>query len=647
MCNSVRQLREFNNFRLHVEEKGLWYENEPISLPDKAIEVLIELTSAPGEIVKKDTLTATIWPETDGAENSLTQAVHVLRKAFRQYGEANLIKTIPRRGYRFVGEVIETVDGKQLAPRVSVAHPVTEVATVSPLSSDGERPIGDASHLITQGNEAQPFRFAAVGGLLFVVVLLAGIGVWSFGGFGGQGAFSSINSIAVLPFTSSGEVDEGLRMRITDSVITRLSELDRIRVRPTSVIRRFAGSTDDPVTLGKQLQVDAVFDGIVVIENNVLSVELRAIATNSGEQIWSDRFIGEPDRLLALQDAISERVLAALRSKVPNRDPLRLAKNPTDNAEAYENYLKGRYFWQRRTFDGLKNAIAYYQRSIELDPAFASAYVGLADSYYLLYDYNYDPSKENVDRAKSNLNRALELDPNSEEAYVTLGLIYGTYEWDWEKAGRSFDAAIHIRPDSADAYHRRAMMYLKQREFEMAESDMRRAVELEPTSLGINMNMGLVLFFSGRDDEAIKQFRSTIELEGNLPAPKWYLARCLWRSGRIDRAMDAYLEAMRSSGGNDLADQIAERRKTDDVDSILAFWIAEWKKAGVGEHSLAILSSHLKDKTATLELLNRAVVSRHPWASSIYAEPEFSFLNDEAEFQALISQLGFTGPNSE
>jgi DNA-binding winged helix-turn-helix (wHTH) protein/tetratricopeptide (TPR) repeat protein len=642
MSNEFNNIRRFDNFRLAVDEKELWLGNVPVELPEKAIELLIALTERPGEVIRKGELAGRVWGEASGAESSLTHAVHTLRKVFRDKSRAEFIKTVPRRGYRFVAEVIGT-EGDSIAdtsPAIArnVDHQQTQMRPISVSNT----PVAALPEGVTDSKGYR--RWAAALVVIATVVLFAGLAARWYQADTSVAGFSNVRSLAVLPLRAVGNEDESLRMRITDSVITRLSEVERIRIRPTAVVQRYLDSPDDPVAAGRELLVDAVFTGSVELKDMILSIELRAISTRSGDQIWSDRFVGEPDRLLALQDIISERILALLRSGNAGRGDLLLAQNPTDSPEAYENYLMGRYFWQKRTYEGLTRAIEYFERAVELDPEFAAAYVGMADSHYLIYDYSYDRSEENVNQATTFLGRALELDPDNHQAFVTMGLIQTTYEWDWGGATRSFEKALELHPVSADAFHRRGMLRLKLGDFRAAEADLRRAAELEPTSLGINMNLGVVLFFSGKNEDAMRHFRAAIERDKRLSAARWYLARCIWQTSDKESAMLAYLEALEISGASELADKIRERKKTEPVEAILKYWIEEWERAGVSEHSRAILSSHKRDSEATLGLLRSAIESRHPWVTNINVEPEFEFLRMEPEFKHFLKQLGLPAP---
>ncbi len=641
MSNEVSELRRFESFRLSSDTKELWYENDLVPLPEKAIEVLIALTDRPGEVVIKDDLGSKIWGNSPAAEKNLYHAIHSLRKAFREKGHSELIKTISRRGYRFVGTVVGAEKPRSVGSGLSAEHMITEAR--SEVLDHATYETGPMSELRPAGPPPQNARQRfVILGVVIAFALLGGLGFWRYVSERKSDGFAGITSLAVLPLRAAGEEDESLRMRVTDSVITRLGEIGSIRIRPTASVQKYLDAEIEAVEAGRELRVDAVFEGNVRLNEDILSIELRAISTRTGDEIWADRFVGEPDRLLVLQDTISERILELFQTATDEHANLALRKNPTDDPEAYESYLKGRYFWQKRTFDGLKSAINYFQEAIERDGNFAAAYTGLADSYYLMYDYDYDRSKENVDKALEYVDRAIAIAPESEHAYVTLGLIQTTYEWDWEAAASSFERAIELRPNLADAYHRRGMLRAKKGEFTGAEADLRRAGELDPTSIGINMNLGVVLYLSGKNEDAIRHFREAIERDGRLSAPRWYLARSIWQTGDKNRAMSAYVAALETSGAEELANEIRERLRTQSIDEALAYWISEWEKIDVSEHSRAVLSSHLNDKTTTLSYLRRAMDARHPWAASINVEPEFKFLKSEPEFKMLVDRLGLS-----
>ncbi len=625
MSNVHSEIRRFGKFRLDVTEKDLWFDNEPVAVPEKAIEVLIALTERPGVIVKKEDLASQIWGGSTEAANSLTHAIHALRKALRETDATEFITTVPRRGYRFVGPISITSDNKLLSV------PPTEV---SALVRDADPPV--STRPILASVRWGRWRIPLLGAI--ILVLLVGTGaIWLRSR--PVAGFSNVSSMAVLPLKPIGDLDRSLGMRITDSVITRLSSVNEVRVRPTAVVQKYLDSDAAIRETGRELRVEVVFEGSVEQREGLLLVELRAFATDTGERLWSDRFIGEPQRLLPLQDTISQSIVKLLRYGKDDDSGLDLGRNPTENAEAYDLYLKGRYFWQKRTPAGLAASIEYFQRAIELDPSFAAAHVGIADSYYLLYDYDYDGSPENVKKAGKHLDLAIAISPDDHGAFVTRGLIQTTYEWDWQGAAESFERALALRPNSPDAYHRRGMLILKLGDRKGAEANLRRAVELEPTSIGINMNLGVVLYFSGMLEDAIRQFRFTIELDKTLASPRWYLARCYWESGDKERAIAAYLEALDASKGGELAESIRQRRKVEPIDDVIRFWINEWEQAGISEYGRAVLWSHLGDKASTMRLLQKAIESRHPWATNIYVEPEFAMLDGEPEFAELLGRL--------
>ena len=265
------------------------------------------------------------------------------------------------------------------------------------------------------------------------VLFVLGMGVVLIGGFfmfrnwstSTRATASDIRSIAVLPVKSFSESpdNEELRIRITDALITRLGHLERTAVRPTSAILPFAKSGQNALEIGKQLRADAVIDSRIQQEGDRLRVTVQLIRVSTGEQIWSDQFDGKANEILNLQDLISSKVAHLLTTDGSQQRTL--AKRPTENSDAYEAYLNGRYHWTKRDEADLRQAIEYFKTAIELDPNFSEAYTGLADSQNLLFNYNIDSRPEVVAEAKENLHRALELKPDSADALTTLG----SYRW--------------------------------------------------------------------------------------------------------------------------------------------------------------------------------------------------------------------------
>ena len=345
MSNRMNGLRTFDDFRLDVNNGELKHDNDPVIIAPKAIELLIRLTSQPGEIIKKETLVREIWPDSDPGENSLAHAVHQLRKSFQQYSDTEYIITVPRRGYRFVGDVTN-IDLTQ----VSKEGNVETLAT-----TDHPRLEKQFSELPVKTPSQKNKNYRAI--FLLCICLLGIIGIFLAGAWFSRSPqqTASLNSIAILPLMTFDGLDNDLGLRLADSVITRLNRLDGINVRPTSAISGFTGDRPELADIGKRLKVDLVIDGRVHQEGEAIRVTIQAVSVSTGDLLWSDQFNGKPDRLLDLQDSITERLSFHLSKQINQDKNIVLAKRPTSNPEAYELYLTARFFWQKRSYDSLKN----------------------------------------------------------------------------------------------------------------------------------------------------------------------------------------------------------------------------------------------------------------------------------------------------
>lgn len=634
--SSINSLREFEGFRLDVGKRLLWYGTTLLDVPPRAIDVLCVLTESPGQVITKETLFNSVWRDSFVEESNLTHQIYELRKIFKTHGSASdLIQTVPRRGYRFTGDVQEAFEGGE---EIVVERTVVSKAIIAEVSDPGKTNVAVALP------PAPSFaRRNLVATVAVLVMLLSGVFAYWMISSGTQSVqLSDVRSIAVLPITSiGGERDETLEMRLTDSLITKLAAIRHLTVRPTSSVTRL-GADIDPVEAGRKLEVDAVLTGRTQAENGRVRLNLQMISVATGEQIWAAQLDGESTRMLAFQDAVAERMLASLN--LPAEQAAAFEKQPTANAEAFEEYTKGRYFWNKRTGDGLRLAIKSFENAIRLDPKFAEGYVGLADSYFLLFDYSYDTSADNVRLAKENLDKAIGLNPQNAEAYATRGLIQTTHDWNWSAAEASFKRAVELAPSSANPRHRYAMLLLKVGRIDEGERLLLEARRLDPTSPSINMNLGVAYFFARRYDAAIAQFRRSIELDPSFSSPHWYLARTLWMAGDRKGSLREYAVASRLVGFTASAELI-ERSSGVDPAEVVKQMIPIWKDRigpqGISPHDIAKLYALIGDNEQALNWLERAFQERHPWLTWIGVEPEFDFVRSEPRFVSLMENLGF------
>jgi DNA-binding winged helix-turn-helix (wHTH) protein/TolB-like protein/cytochrome c-type biogenesis protein CcmH/NrfG len=623
MASEIRKFYEFGRFRFDVQTHCLRFEDELVQLPPKSLSALGLLLANRGDVVKRETLLDTVWEESYVDDANLTVAVSGLRKTLAEYNDGdNYIQTISRKGYRFTAAVEEKIEIRD--EPIVVSRQFVEQLT------------------FRRAKTSQSwFAFAATS-LLVLIVIAGGILAWNLLA---RASVSTQITMAVLPLRPIGndETDKALGLGLTDVLISKLGSVNQVVVRPASAVLKFEGTDIDPLEMGKRLSVDAVLEGTIQRVDGKLRVNARLIRVRNGEQIWANALDVNESNIYELQDTISEQLVRSILPNLKTVEGEDWHRSLTTNANAYEAYLRGRYFWNRRTDDDLRKAEKYFDEATKLDPKFAEAYVGLADAEYLLYDHSYDTSAEHPLHAKDNLLKALALRPDSVDALTTLGLIQSTYDWNWAESERSFVRALEIAPNSSNAHQRYGGLLLRLRRFDEAKAELEKARVLDPLSPGINMNVGVAFYFAGDLKEAERWFRNTIEIEPEFVPVSFYLARCLWREGRQNDALTQWGTAIRLDGDDALAREIETKIAVESPTALFLFWRERWQgqlnESGITAKDLAIVSSFLNDREATLGWLELSFKGRHPWTPVINADPEFDFVRDEPRFQQLLRQM--------
>ncbi|HEV2665318.1 MAG TPA: winged helix-turn-helix domain-containing protein, partial [Blastocatellia bacterium] len=492
MSQPAKQLYEFGPFRLDPVERLLYRDGEAVSLTAKIFDILLVFVQNSGRTLEKEEMMREVWPDQFVEEGNLTRNVSTLRKALGESQDNHrYIVTIPGRGYRFVADVRETqVEGAR-TPGVE----------------------GDRSDV------RRPARRTAIG-LLAACVALAAL---TAAGFYARKSIRSnanenkiaIGSIAVLPFKplEAGGDDEYSGLGMTDALITKLSNFKQIVVRPTSAVRRYTAPDQDPLAAGRELKVDSVLEGSIQQRGDRVRVTVRLARTSDGLQLWSFVCDEHCNDVFTLQDVISTKVAEALASKLSVEERQLLAKRYTTSAEAYQHYLKGRYFWGQRTENGLKKGIEYFRQAIDNDPNYALAFAGLADCYVLLNTYGSSQLKEAFPRAEAAAEQALALDDNLAEAHTTRAYVEHYYKWNWAEAEREYQRALALNPNYATAHHWYAEYLMYPGRFEESAAKFKRAQELDPLSPIITVQQGLPNYYSRQYKRAEEEFLRAQKLE--------------------------------------------------------------------------------------------------------------------------------------
>jgi TolB-like protein/Tfp pilus assembly protein PilF len=486
-------------------------------------------------------------------------------------------------------------------------------------------------------------------------LVAAGIAlVLGLGGYFGYRSFyasgQQINSIAVMPFVNeSGNTDvDYLSDGMTETLIGSLSQLPNLSVKGRSTVFRYKGRETDAKTIGRELGVQAVLNGRVTQRGDRLTLSLELLDAQTENVIWADKYDRQQTDLVALQNEIAREVSSKLKTRLSGTDEKKLAKTYTEDSEAYQLYLKGRFYWNKRTIDGFRKAIGYFQQAIERDPNYALAYSGLADAYALLNPYGANPPSETMPQAKAAALKALEIDDSLAEAHASLGQILEYYDWDFQGAQRELNRAIELDPNYAPAYQWRGEFLMDLDHPDEAIAEVRRALELDPLSLIINRTLGDMFLFARRYDEAKEQYRKTIEID-----PNWYSAHQLL--GTVYEAKGMYGEAVAEySKAQELG--LGGGTKQDSAESLDAYAKRGWKgyleyaltrrkerstQSYVSPYAMAALYARLDEKDEAFAWLEKAYQERHYRLLHLRVDPQLDNLRSDPRFDAMVKRMNF------
>ncbi|MDX2041917.1 MAG: tetratricopeptide repeat protein [Acidobacteriota bacterium] len=566
MFIAIKQIYLFGDFRLDATNRLLLRQTETVPIPPKVFDLLLVLVERSGGVVEKEELMRSLWPDTIVEENNLTVSMSALRKALGDGKDGQkFIETIPRRGYRFVAP-IEKEHPPQLKSADQTANAAASFAMPSPTESvtlsDTQTLTPNIPIPATIQDRVPEKRWKLGGFFLAAGVMLALITTGLFFWRDKLTTFNKgeIRSLAVLPFKPLmvGASDESLGLGLADALITRLSNTGRIVVRPTSSIIGYAKSDQNLLTAARELEVDALLDGRIQRDGNRIRITVQFLRASNGEAIWGESFDEQFTNILAVQNTISEKVAHALTLKLTEPEQRLLNKRYTENAEAFELYLKGRYFWNQRTPEASNKAIDLLRQAVKLDPNFALAYAGIADCYVALGTPQVMLGGQRDDNfwteARDAAQKAIELDPMLAEAHASLGAaIAATYGGDHNIAHREFETAIQMNPNYTPARVYYAVDLAGENRLEEALQHAAIARQLDPVSAPINVTYGMLLGRLRRPNEAINQLRKALELDPNNIRAHWGLGLVYEQLGRYDEAITEHQLALKASNGGILA----------------------------------------------------------------------------------------------
>ncbi|HKO44506.1 MAG TPA: protein kinase [Pyrinomonadaceae bacterium] len=486
---------------------------------------------------------------------------------------------------------------------------------------------------------------------LAAIVLLAVAGAMYL--FSGR---RTINSVAVLPFVNdSNDPDaEYISDGVTESIIRSLSQLSDLKVMSRSAVFRFKGRDVDAQEVGRNLKVGAVLAGRVVRQGDRLIINTELIDVSDGSQLWSGEYNNSVSEILAVQDEISQKISESLRVRLTGEDEQKLRKRYTTNAEAYELYLKGRYFWNKRDAEGLRNGIKYFKAAEEKDPTYALAYSGLADSYALLSDIGAVKPADEMAKARAAAQRAVDIDPTLAEAYTSRAFVKLAHDWDWLGAEADFKKALQLNPKYPTAHQWYASYLMQMGKFGPAQAELEKAHQLDPLSPIINSNLGFYAYYQHNYDDALNHANKTLEMVPDFWVAHHYRGLAFTMKGMYDAAIKEFRGVLRTPGDGSLSEEAVQTNpevtaslgfayalsgKRRQAEQILHQLHRVAEKRYVSPRYLAIVNVGLDDKKAAIEQLQRAYENRHPGLVLIRVDPLFDRLRAEPAFQELINRF--------
>jgi tetratricopeptide (TPR) repeat protein len=450
----------------------------------------------------------------------------------------------------------------------------------------------------------------------------------------------------VLPFASlgAGAGEEYLELGITDALITKLGSVRGVTVRPTTAVLKYHKHRADPLVAASELAVDVILNGTIQRSGDRIRVGVHVISGHDGAMRWAGHFDEKLTDLFAVEDSIADQVTRALTLTLTEEERRRLSRRNTENTHAYHAFLKGRFFWNKRTEEGLRKGIAQFDEAIGHDPEYALAYAGLADSYNLLCAYGALPPQEGFPRARQAAERALELDEHLAEAHTSLAYATLHFYWDWALAEREFLRALTLNANYATAHQWYGGYLAARGRFDESLAEIEQAHRIDPVSLMINADIGWLSFFARQHDRAIEQLRKTLEMDPNFALAYWLLGLNKEQKGQLEEATADFRKAVSLSEDipfalASLGHVLGRSGKRDEAAAALEELLRLSARRYVSPHSIATVYIGLGQSTEALEWLNRAADERSNWIIFLNVDPVFDPLRDDPRFRNITDRL--------
>jgi TolB-like protein/DNA-binding winged helix-turn-helix (wHTH) protein/Flp pilus assembly protein TadD len=616
----------FGKFELDLRSYELKRDGQPLRLEKIPMELLIFLVEHHGELISREQIIEKLWGKHVflDTEQGINTAIRKVRQVLQDGREKpQFLETVVGKGYRFVGNVTPNrTEPLALGDRIL---PESETAR----HTDRLRWFGTITLLLVA---------AAVFWTLWPKidhVLRAG-------------RTSTFRSVAVLPLENlSGDPSqEYFADGITDALITQLAKVHEVRVISRTSIMRYKNTVKPLPEIAETLNVDAVVEGSVSRSSNRVRVTVQLLDARADRHLWAEEYDRDLRDVLSLQGELARDISEQIRASISSQEPLKSNSRGAVEPAAYDSYLRGRSFWNQRTPAGLEQAVAHFQRAIDLDPGYAEAYSGLADTYTALGYTSYWSPKNSFPKAQELANKALQIDPSLAEARSSLAYARLYYDWDWKGAEKEFQRAIAANPNYATAHHWYSVLLTARSRNGEALSEIRRAHELDPLSVPISTDMGFELYYARHYDEAITQLRSVLQTSPKFPLAHLWLGRAYEQKGMYPEAIIEFEQAgtalkdwpvIIAAAGHAYArwghkaEATAAMRRMNELT----------KEKYVTPYGVALIYAGLDDKDQAINWLQNAYEDRSHWLVWLKLDPRFDNIRPDPRLQELLQRMQF------
>jgi TolB-like protein/DNA-binding winged helix-turn-helix (wHTH) protein/Tfp pilus assembly protein PilF len=648
-ANSVR----FGVYEFDLRSRELHKHGIRIKLQEQPCQILAILLEHRGEMVTREELQRRLWPGDTFVDfdHSLNTAVMRLREVLSDSSEnPRFIETLPRRGYRFVApveerpasvtETTQTQTGQAGVSQSFLAKDNPTLPLLSPeLPATAARAVGRLSRPTVMS-----------GAILLLVIVVAGVvGAHYLRKTSVVAApASQITSLVVLPFENlSADKDQAyFADGMTDELIAHLAKIRSLRVISRTSSMEYKGTHKTLSQIARDLNVDAVVEGTVLRSGDRVRITAELVQVATDRHLWAESYESQLGDILTLQSHVASAIVNEIRVKLTPEDQVRLASTRPVSTQSYDNYLKGRYYWNKRSQEGLTKAINYFQIAIEKDPNYALAYAGLADCYSIIGSVIVGtvPAAEVAPKARAAALKSLELDNTLAEAHTSLATVRFNYDWDWNSAASGFRRAAELNPSYATAYQRNSLYLMGMGRTSESIAEMNRAHDLDPLSISMNFSLGSRLYMAREYDQAIEQLRNTIDMDPDFLLPHLVLGQAYEQKKAYDQAITELRRAAAISQNSPpvlaaLARTYAVSGRTTEARNLLDQLMQQAKKQYVSPFYVAIVYAGLGQKDQALDWLEKAYSDHSNAIVFLKVDPQMDTLRASPRFHELQRKL--------